>query len=250
MDYEELNRIFYLVNKKLTGNRIPIFAKFDSNTDMIYQWHLERNGLHVTISDIFRDSNRDFIESLAHVLLTRCYRMKCPNEHMHNYQRFFTSHEIIQRSRSLYLQRNKNIILTPQGRYYNLSKIFDKLNDTFFDGKLEKPILGWTKRVSYQTFGFCIRQFNTIIINRVLDDYRVPSYVIEFVLYHEMLHLKHRSIEIEADDGKLKRFHHTNELWQDEIEFPLRHNAKLWISKLYRYKNKIFEERIPSQYSC
>ncbi len=241
MDCEDLNRIFSVVNQKLTRARIPVIAKFDANTDMIYQWHLGNDGLHVTVSDMFRDATEPVIESLAHVLLTRCYKLRCPHEHMQNYQRFFSCQETVQRSRRLYLQRNKNIVLNAQGKYYNLSKIFDKLNDAFFDGKLEKPIMGWTKRVSYQTFGFCIRQFNTIILNRVLDDDRVPRYVIEFILYHEMLHLKHKSIEIEADDGKLKRLHHTTELWQDEIEFPLRRDAKLWISKLHKYRNKLLE---------
>ena len=32
---------------------------------------------------------------------------------------------------------------------------------------------------------------NAIVVSRVFDDARVPRYAVEYIVYHEMLHLKH-----------------------------------------------------------
>ena len=54
-----------------------------------------------------------------------------------------------------------------------------------------RPRLGWSARPWRSQFGCFDPSLNQIVMNRRLDRPDVPSYAVEFILYHEMLHVKH-----------------------------------------------------------
>lgn len=70
----------------------------------------------------------------------------------------------------------------------DLNEIFERVNETYFDGKLAKPRLGWSARVSKSTMGKYNYTTDTLTVNRLLNHAGTPVYVIEFLLYHELLH--------------------------------------------------------------
>lgn len=74
---------------------------------------------------------------------------------------------------------------------YPLSDIFDELNQEYFENSLPKPQLAWTQRKSYRLLGSYNFTWNIISISHILNDERVPVLALRFVLYHEMLHIKH-----------------------------------------------------------
>lgn len=79
----------------------------------------------------------------------------------------------------------------PETRYVNLLTVFDRLNERYFDGKCCAGI-GWRNiRIgkSPPTLGICETTERIIRINTILSDVRVPYYVLESVVYHEMLHV-------------------------------------------------------------
>jgi len=69
--------------------------------------------------------------------------------------------------------------------------MFDDLNEDYFGGELPKPHLGWSTRGWRRQFGSFDPGPNQILLNRRMDRPEVPRYVVEYVLYHEMLHVKH-----------------------------------------------------------
>ena len=78
------------------------------------------------------------------------------------------------------------------GEHYCLQTIYDSLNSEYFDGAISAPIT-WgrsssQKRVRMRTMGSYNAETGTIRINPLLDKKAVPSYFLEFVVYHEMLH--------------------------------------------------------------
>ena len=86
----------------------------------------------------------------------------------------------------------RTVTINPQGRFYNLTDIFNALNRDYFDDRVAASIT-WGKRssryaVRKRTLGSYQKKTNTIRINPILDRRKVPRYVIEFVVYHEMLH--------------------------------------------------------------
>ena len=82
------------------------------------------------------------------------------------------------------------------GKYHNLERIKDKLNYRYFDGELEVTIR-WgqlpppkqQKRVSIR-MGSCDVDKRRITIHPALDRVWVPKFFVEWIVYHEMLHVK------------------------------------------------------------
>ena len=70
---------------------------------------------------------------------------------------------------------------------------------------------------------------NTIVISKTLDSHDVPEWLVEFVLYHEMLHIKHPAQIING-----RRQHHTKAFRSDEKKFPHYEQSQKWIEHLVR----------------
>ena len=54
-----------------------------------------------------------------------------------------------------------------------------------------KPHIGWSLRSWRRQFGCYDPGPNQILLNRRMDRPSVPQCAVEYVLYHEMLHVKH-----------------------------------------------------------
>lgn len=83
----------------------------------------------------------------------------------------------------------------PQKRSTSLLKRFDKINLEYFGGHVCGGI-GWRnlplgKESSDITQALCDFEERIIHVNSVMDDIRIPLWYLDFVLYHEMLHLQH-----------------------------------------------------------
>ncbi len=65
------------------------------------------------------------------------------------------------------------------------------LNARYFENVLERPQLGWSSRAWKSQLGCFDPALRQIVLNRQLDSDAIPEYVVAYVLYHEMLHLKH-----------------------------------------------------------
>jgi hypothetical protein len=79
----------------------------------------------------------------------------------------------------------------PQGAVYDLAEMFAQLNRRYFAGRLHRPRLGWSTQTWRAQFGCFDPALDQIVMNRWLDRATVPAYAVEYVLFHEMLHVKH-----------------------------------------------------------
>lgn len=86
----------------------------------------------------------------------------------------------------------------PDGQGYDLEEIVrqvaylenGEVNKRHFpDGAPEKYKITFTRRVKKSYFGNCRYSDKTIKINRILNSPSVPLYVLEFLIYHELLHV-------------------------------------------------------------
>lgn len=80
----------------------------------------------------------------------------------------------------------------PQRKNTNLLKAFDRVNRDFFSGHVCGGI-GWKNfpLVTSTIQAQCVLDERFIKVNPILDDIRVPVWYLDFVIYHEMLHLHH-----------------------------------------------------------
>ena len=91
-----------------------------------------------------------------------------------------------------------------------LGESFDRVNDKYFSGMIEKPNLVWGHK-SFSKFGSYDYGADTISISQVLEKH---INLLDYVMYHEMLHKKHK-----FTNSKSRTLHHTAEFRKSEREF-------------------------------
>ena len=119
------------------------------------------------------------------------------------------------------------IIDNTEGLHHNLAQSFNRVNSEYFNHSLECPSLAWNKTFTYRKFGHYDRTHDALVISMSLDRKDVPEYVIDFVMYHELLHKK-----IGSKWGKSNRISHTNEFYKYEKLFKQYEQSKTILNKL------------------
>ena len=115
----------------------------------------------------------------------------------------------------------------PEGRFYHLEEVFDSLNARFFGGMLGRPELTWSEGMAKRSLGHYDAAHNTIVVSRVFDRPSSPRYAIEYLLFHEMLHLKH-PVKMRG----VRRCVHSREFKAEERLFPQLKEAQAFIKRL------------------
>jgi hypothetical protein len=115
-----------------------------------------------------------------------------------------------------------------EGKYHNLQELFDGLNEAYFGGSIKARIT-WGPRTKRKASRESIKlgsytfEDELIRIHPVLDAADVPSFFVEWIVYHEMLHEIH---DMPVVDGR--RIYHTAEFRRAEAEFERYAEAVLW----------------------
>jgi len=78
-----------------------------------------------------------------------------------------------------------------QGYAHNLDESFDRVNAAYFRGSMSKPNVVWNRTLTGWKFGHYQPGTDTVMLSISLDDPSVPACVVDFVMYHELLHKKH-----------------------------------------------------------
>jgi hypothetical protein len=126
---------------------------------------------------------------------------------------FSKSLEFKKISKVLHTDNHINL-LTHQGHYCNLEEVYEKLNLQYFEGKLDRPRLLWSPRHSKRRLGYFHPESVAITLSRSLDSENVPTVLVEYILYHEMLH---KFLGIRESNGR--RYAHTSEFKNAEKRF-------------------------------
>jgi predicted metal-dependent hydrolase len=131
--------------------------------------------------------------------------------------------------------RKRRYRLVPEGTALDLRELRNELNERYFEGRLAvdiswgKAAVGGAKRcrrTSSLQLGSYSYEDKLIRIHRVLDDPRVPRYVVEAVVHHELLHA---DIPPEVRGGK--RLFHSPEFRRRERLYRNLGRAEHWIGE-------------------
>src|SRR5579864_4638927 len=145
----------------------------------------------VRLSDARRKAPREVLESAAAILLSRIYRRHASSEILSAYRQFILLPRTRRRIAKLRAARGRRVRTGPRGSIYDLAPMFTRLNRQYFQSRLHRPRLGWSSRTWRTQFGCFDPALDQIVMNRWLDRPSVPHYAVEYVLFHEMLHVKH-----------------------------------------------------------
>lgn len=133
--------------------------------------------------------------------------------------------------------RRRRLVLRPEGVAFDLREILADLNERYFEGRLSAAIT-WGKSstggasscrrrgTSTLQLGSYSYEDRLIRVHRVLDDPEVPRYVVEAVVYHELLHA---DMPPEVVNGR--RHFHTPEFRKRERLYRNLGRAERWIGE-------------------
>ncbi|MFH1848885.1 MAG: hypothetical protein ABH879_01735 [archaeon] len=106
-----------------------------------------------------------------------------------------------------------------------LLESFNRVNETYFYGLADTPNLVWGQR-SRRKLGSYEYGSDTITISRILEN---AGPVLDYVMYHEILHKKHK---FRTTSGR--SYHHTREFRKDEKKFERWEEAEAQLKNLCR----------------
>ncbi len=186
-------RIFQRIYTRLgCQGRPPYFVvEFHPYTGLTLTVRLREDTAYVRLSDALHNAPTSVFEAAAAILLGRLYRRTPPQGLLEIYRQFSYARGTRERLHRLRKHRARPADHDPAGTHYDLAPLFARLNEHYFQNALPLPHLGWSKRRWRSLLGCFDPALNQIVLNCRLDREGVPEYVVAYVLYHEMLHLKH-----------------------------------------------------------
>jgi hypothetical protein len=205
----------------------PIAVRFRRFTSLNTTIRLREGQIRVSLSDLLEGAPESVVRAIAHILLAKLYKKPIDAAHSLRYKRFASSAAVTRQTELIRGARGNKRFFGPEGRFYNLEEVFDSLNTRFFGGLLGRPELTWSEQVAKRALGHYDAAHNTIVVSRVFDRPSSPRYAIEYLLYHEMLHLKH-PVKMRG----LRRCVHSREFKAEEALFPQLKEALAFIRRL------------------
>ena len=187
-----------------------------------------RNGkLLVRLSDLLEGAPEAVLRAIAHILLAKMYRRPIDRGQAARYRKYVGSREIVRKAHLVRQIRGRKRLRSPRGIFYDLDIIFEELNTRFFHGLMARPRMSWSQLRTRRILGHYDPAHNAIIISRIFDHPAVPQYVVEYIVYHEMLHLKH-PVTLRGS----RRCVHSAEFQAEEKLFPRVHEANSFLKRL------------------
>ena len=188
----------------------------------------------VRISDVFRSAPPEVIRALAYLLVARLLSRKPPQAYEQLYRAYAFSPDVLRASDLARRQRGRKVVSTTNGRVYDLNRIFLRVNRRYFDGQIEKPVLTWSRRKTRSILGHHDAAHDTITISKTLDSAEVPEWFVEYIMFHEMLHIKHPARIIKG-----RRYYHTPAFRSEEKSYPQYDQAQEWLDCVIRSQREV-----------
>lgn len=205
----------------------PLEIKFRRFTSLNTTIRLREGQLIVRLSDLLQAAPESVHQAIAHILLAKLYRKPIAPIFADRYRRYTQSEAVSKHTERIRQQRGRKRISSAQGQHYNLDEVFESINTRFFHGLLGRPTLTWSAHIAKRMLGHYDAAHNTIVVSRVFDRANTPRYAVEYLLYHEMLHLKH-PVRVRAG----RRCVHSREFQAEERLFPELEQAKAFLKRL------------------
>ncbi|MBW2971186.1 M48 family metallopeptidase [Candidatus Woesearchaeota archaeon] len=154
------------------------------------------NHLEFGLSKKWRYVSKEIKIGLLQELMLSLFRLKKTTTNTDLYNRFI---------------KNLHIAVEKINTHPVLEDSFERVNDSFFHGLVEKPnlVLGNSSRRVMAHYEY---QTDTIVFSRLLLK---DAELLDYVMYHELLHKK-----LKFKHGNGRNYHHTTEFRKLEQRFP------------------------------
>lgn len=213
----------------LRARRVDFRIRFHPYAGLTSTIFRRRDHYEVRLSDMLEDAPVRVHFSLALILLSRIDpRYEATVEEHAPYETWARGPAVQEAMGKVRAARGSKRTRPPAGRVYDLRPIYRRLNRSYFGARLPEVELAWSEREARTRFGHHDEDLGHIVLNRRMDAPDVPERVVEYVLYHEMLHVKHGIGR--DDDGR--RVMHPRAFKRDERRFKGWREAEAFLSHL------------------
>jgi len=179
------------------SNRDTILKYSGRFSDYNANIKLTPSKIIVNMSKKWRHIDKEIKIGLVQELLCKIFRSKKNTMNIELYHNFIKNLDLVGHEREV----------DPE-----LLKSFDRMNNIFFFNSMDYPNLRWGNK-SFRVLGVYDYQTDTITMSSALK--KSPLEVIDYVMYHEMLHKK---FKYNHKNGK--SYHHTPEFRKWERKYP------------------------------
>jgi len=228
--FETPTEIFARVHRELrprTGVP-PIAIEYKEFANADSRVRLENGRIEVKITDLLKGAPAPVTESLAQILLSKLYRKPVGRQYEHRYRLYLNRKDMRKQINLVRQTRGRKVHLGSEGRIHNLDTVFEELNVKHFGGMMARPALGWSHVRSRTRLGHFDPSHHMIVISRIFDDPRAPKLALDYVMFHEMLHLHYP-----VDHSGARRCVHTPAFKAHEKQFPEFEAAKALLKKMW-----------------
>jgi predicted metal-dependent hydrolase len=188
---------------------------------------LREGKLLVRLSDLLEGAPENVLRAIAHILLAKMYRKPISPAQAARYRKYVHSAEVRKKAHLVRQLRGRKRLAPARGFVYDLDSIFESLNLRFFGGMQARPKMSWSQARARNLLGHYDPAHNAIIVSRIFDHPKVPRYAVEYIVYHEMLHLRH-PVKLNGS----RRCVHSAEFHAEEKLFPELEEAQRFIRLL------------------
>jgi hypothetical protein len=220
----------------MRARRVDFRVRFYPYAGLTSTIHKREDHYEVKLADILESAPLKVHYALAAILLGKMEKRLQPSAaHTEAYEVWARRPDVLERhSKTRQARARKRTLRPPQGQVHDLKALYRRLNREYFGAVLPEVELGWSAQAGRTRFGYHDSDLGTIVINRRLDEQDVPAIVVAYVLYHEMLHVKH-GIGF-SDDGR--RVMHPPQFKADERLFPAYASAERHLARLARERRR------------
>lgn len=127
------------------------------------------------------------------------------------------------------LPLQRQFAFAEKGRFFDLRAVFEKLNALYFGNRLKGYSIEWGRRRKGRPrdqiiLGTIQEQDRVIRVHPLLDRSFVPTWFLEYVVYHEMCH----AVVADRFDSAGRRVIHHEKFYERERRFRWFRRAKRW----------------------
>jgi predicted metal-dependent hydrolase len=186
-------------------------------------WQRTGNSADFKVTDYLECADGQMIDEFADNLFKRIRsrgKVELYNDRM---KEWFKSDEFLDTNRPVYLRRSRNLTYSSEGNRYHLLESFERLKDQGLVPETPNTYITWTSRPNRARLGYCSILMRVIAISSALDNDKIPEYVSEYVLYHELLHLK---------TGLKSGRYHDKQFKDMERIHPRHREAENWLKRV------------------
>ena len=205
----------------------PMSVQFFPFANVNNTIRLREGNLLVRLSDLLEGAPDPVLRAIAHILIAKMYRKRIEAAHASRYRKYILSSAVRTKAHLIRQLRGRKRLASARGTHYDLDLIFESLNLRFFGGMQARPKMSWSQKRARNLLGHYDPAHNAIIVSRIFDHPNVPRYAVEYIVYHEMLHLRH-PVKLNGS----RRCVHSAAFHAEEKLFPELEQAQRFIRRL------------------